>query len=254
MQQNYTLIFRVEIDTLFDDNGKLSLQKMEHLVMIVTNLRNAGFRVLIVTSGAIMLGTAKMGLPEPPTELITKQAIAAIGQADLIKYYQMFFDSFDQMVAQVLITRDVADNPERKKNARNTLKNLLERDIIPIINENDSVSTDDIILNDNYPLTLVVARLIRPNAIIVKKKQKENRFMLVVRNNPFQAEVSEEVLFQLAHKIKAGKDIAREINFNCATRKPVNQQKIIENAPEYRLDIEMINGFPEILTTSYQES
>jgi len=253
MQKNYTLIFRVEIDTLFDENGKLSLQKMEHLAMIVTNLRNAGFRVLIVTSGAIMLGTAKMGLPEPPTELITKQAIAAIGQADLMKYYQMFFDGFDQMVAQVLITRDVADNPIRKKNARNTLKNLLEKDIIPIINENDSVSTDDIILNDNYPLTLVVARLIRPNAIVIKKR-RANQFMLVVRNNPQVAEVSEEVLFHLAHKIKAGKDIAEEINFNCATRKPINQQKIIENTPDYRLDIEMINGFPEILTTSYQES
>ncbi len=253
MQKSYTLIFRVEIDTLFEGDGKLSLPKMEHLAMIITNLRNAGFRILIVTSGAIMLGTAKMGLPEPPTELITKQAIAAIGQADLMKYYQMFFDGFDQMVAQVLITRDVADNPVRKKNARNTLINLLEKDIIPIINENDSVSTDDIILNDNYPLTLVVARLIRPNAIVVKK-QKDDKFMLVVRNNPLLAEVSEDILFQLAHKIKAGKDIAKEINFNCVTRKPISEQQIIENAPEYRLNIEMINGFPEILTTSYQES
>jgi glutamate 5-kinase len=148
---------------------------MEHLAMVCTNMQNAGFQVLVVSSGAIMLGTAKMGLPEPPTELITKQAIAAIGQADLIKYYQMFFDSFDQIVAQVLLTRDVVSNPVRNRNARMTFNALLDKGIIPIINENDSVSTDDIILDDNYPLTLIVAQLVKPHAIVIKSYE-ENRF------------------------------------------------------------------------------
>jgi glutamate 5-kinase len=248
METPYKIVFRVEIDTLFDEQGKLSLQKMEHLVMVCTNLHNAGFQILIVTSGAILLGTAKMGLIEPPTELITKQAIAAIGQADLMKYYQMFFDGFDQIVAQVLITRDVVSNKTRNKNARMTLNRLLERGIIPIINENDSVSTDDIILNDNYPLTLIVARLVKPHAIVIKSME-ENQYRLIVRNNPVIMDVSEEGLFQLANQIKSGTGIAKDINFDCNTRQPMNHgqaAKLNESAKLH--SVAMVSGFPEVLT------
>lgn len=247
MENNYRIIFRIEIDTFFDEQGKLSLQKMEHLVMVCTNMRNAGFQVLMVSSGAIMLGTAKMGLPEPPTELITKQAIAAIGQTDLIRYYQMFFDSFDQTVAQVLITRDVLNIPVRNKNARMTLNKLLEKGIIPIINENDSVSTDDIILDDNYPLTLIVAQLVKPHAIIINSCDG-GKFSLIVRNNPEIMVVAEKELFQLAHRIKSGAGIATEINFDCKTRKSLNSTltDIVNSSAE----VPMISGFPEVLTLS----
>lgn len=243
MDKVYKIIFRIEIDTLFDDRGKLSLEKMEHLVMLCTSMQNAGFKVLIVSSGAIMLGTEKMGLAEPPEELITKQAIAAIGQADLIKYYQMFFDGFDQIVAQVLITRDVVSNPVRNNNAKKTLNTLLNKGIIPIINENDSVSTDDIILNDNYPLTLIVAQLVKPHAIVIKSYQ-ENRFNLLVRNNPEPIEVSEENLFNLADLIKSGKGIVKDINFDCKTGKSV----LNIGAPgEEQIAVNMISGFPEVI-------
>ncbi len=244
MDRVYKIIFRIEIDTLFDDRGKLSLEKMEHLVMLCTSMQNAGFKVLIVSSGAIMLGTEKMGLSEPPEELITKQAIAAIGQADLIKYYQMFFDGFDQIVAQVLITRDVVSNPVRNNNAKKTLNTLLNKGIIPIINENDSVSTDDIILNDNYPLTLIVAQLVKPHAIVIKSYQ-ENRFNLLVRNNPEPIEVSEENLFNLADLIKSGKGIAKNINFDCKTGKSVLN---IGAPDEKQKAVNMISGFPEVIT------
>lgn len=244
MDRVYKIIFRIEIDTLFDDRGKLSLEKMEHLVMLCTSMQNAGFKVLIVSSGAIMLGTEKMGLAEPPEELITKQAIAAIGQADLIKYYQMFFDGFDQIVAQVLITRDVVSNPVRNNNAKKTLNTLLNKGIIPIINENDSVSTDDIILNDNYPLTLIVAQLVKPHAIVIKSYQ-ENRFNLLVRNNPEPIEVSEENLFNLADLIKSGKGIAKNINFDCKTGKSVLN---IGAPDEKQKAVNMISGFPEVIT------
>lgn len=214
---------------------------MEHLVMLCTSMQNAGFKVLMVSSGAIMLGTEKMGLSEPPEELITKQAIAAIGQADLIKYYQMFFDSFDQIVAQVLVTRDVVSNPVRNNNARKTLNTLLNKGIIPIINENDSVSIDDIILNDNYPLTLIVAQLVKPHAIVTKSYH-ENRFKLLVRNNPDIIDVSEENLFHLADLIKSGKGIVKEINFDCKTGRSV----LTSGAPiEKQSAVNMISGFPE---------
>lgn len=247
MENNYRIIFRIEIDTFFDERGKLSLQKMEHFVMVCTNMRNAGFQVLMVSSGAIMLGTAKMGLPEPPTELIAKQAIAAIGQTDLIRYYQMFFDSFDQTVAQVLITRDVLSIPVRNKNARMTLNKLLEKGIIPIINENDSVSTDDIILDDNYPLTLIVAQLVKPHAIIIKSYE-EGRFSLIVRNKPEIMDVAEEDLFQLAHRIKSVEGIANEINFDCKTRKPLNPS--LPGTDNSMAEVPMISGFPQVFKFS----
>jgi glutamate 5-kinase len=250
METPYKLIFRIEIDTLFDDYGKLSLQKMEHLAMICTNLQNAGFQVLIVTSGAILLGTAKMGLKSPPTELIAKQAIAAIGQADLMKYYQMFFDSFDQIVAQVLVTRDVVSNQVRNKNARMTLTRLLEKGIIPIINENDSVSIDDIILNDNYPLTLIVAQLVKPHAIIIKE-QEEKQFRLIVRNKPEIINITEEDIFNLAHRLKSGPGIAQEINFNCKTGKPVKYDDKKQDTLTSGSDtVKLVSGFPEVLTKS----
>lgn len=244
MDKEYKIIFKIEIDTLFDQQGTLSLKKMEHLAMVCTNMRNAGFQVLIVTSGAILLGSAKMGLSTPPVDLIPKQAIAAIGQADLMKYYQMFFDGFDQIVAQVLITRDVVDNPVRNKNARMTLNRLLEKGIIPIINENDSVSTDDIMLNDNYPLTLIVARLINPQAIVVKNR-RDNQFSLLVKNNPVMMYIPEERLFQLAHQLKSGKGIAKDINFDCKTREPINGAATqADSHPAQTLK----NGFPVVLT------
>jgi glutamate 5-kinase len=244
MELPYKIIFRIEIETLFDQKGKLSLEKMEHLAMVCTNLQNAGFQILIVTSGAILLGTAKMGLQAPPTELIAKQAIAAIGQADLMRYYQMFFDGFDQIVAQVLLTSDVVNNPVRKKNARMTLNRLLEKGIIPIINENDSVSTDDIILNDNYPLTLIVAQLVNPRAIVIKSKQ-DKQYTLIVKNNPQLLDVSEENLFNIANNIKAGRGVVQEINFDCLTREIPEQNKsgnVLSKA-------KMVNGFPKILNS-----
>jgi glutamate 5-kinase len=259
MDLPYKIIFRIEIDTLFDDHGKLSLTKMEHLAMVCTNLQNAGFKVLIVTSGAIMLGTAKMGLAQPPVDLIAKQAIAAIGQADLMKYYQTFFDSFDQIVAQVLITRDVVNNHTRNRNARMTLNRLLERSIIPIINENDSVSTDDIILNDNYPLTLIVARLVKPNAIIIKSNE-EYHYRLMVRNNPAIMDIMEEDLFRMANTLKAGNSIADEIGFDCySQRKLSDESGVVQQQPlspltngKHVIAAEMNHGFPVILTPSIQ--
>jgi glutamate 5-kinase len=246
----YKIIFRIEIDTLFDAHGKLSLSKMEHLAMVCNNMQNAGFQVLVVSSGAIMLGTAKMGLYAPPTELIAKQAIAAIGQADLIRHYQMFFDGFDQIVAQVLITRDVVNNPVRNNNARMTLNRLLQKGIIPIINENDSVSTDDIILDDNYPLTLIVARLVKPHAIVIKS-HADNQYRLVVRNNPRIMDVKEEQLFDLANLLKSGKGIADKINFDCKSQKPVfAANESYSNGYSSVEGIDMINGFPTVLTKS----
>ncbi len=249
----YRIILRVEIDTLFDKKGKLSLKKMEHLAMVCTNLQNAGFKVLIVTSGAIMLGTEVMGLDAPPTDLIKKMAIASIGQAHLIKHYQMMFNTFDQTVAQVLVTRDVIQNPVRKKNAQRTLNKLLEKGIIPVINENDAISTDDIILNNNYPLTLIVAALTLPNAIIIHNDYDESqKFTLLVRNHPVMLRMSESELFSTAMEAREGKSLAELTGFNCSTKEKTPDSHI--HSPYKFVNLEPdtpINyGFPEFINFS----
>ncbi len=203
MMKRIKIVFKIEIETLFDNSGILSIRKMEHLSMICANLNNSGASVLLVSSGAIALGAAKLGLSGSPSNIIAKQAVAAVGQAELIISYQDCFNHFDQMIAQVLLTRDVIDNPLRNKNAKNTLSRLLDQGIIAVINENDSVSTNDIILNDNYPLALIVASLTDADAIVVNTYGGE-KFHLILRNNPVIREISVEELLEISDNITGG--------------------------------------------------
>jgi glutamate 5-kinase len=201
------IVFKIEIETLFDDNGILDPVKMENLTMICANLQNSGVRVMLVSSGAIALGTRRLGRDVPPSGITAKQAVSAVGQAELIKSYQDYFDDFDQIVAQVLLTKDVIENPLRNKNAKNTLNRLLDKGIIPVINENDSVSTQDIILNDNYPLVLIVASLTDADAIVVNTFRGD-KFELILRNNSDIRVIKTDELLDLSENFRNGKIVA----------------------------------------------
>lgn len=198
------IVLKIEIETLFDDTGLLSPDKLEYLTMICANLQNSGSRVMIVSSGAIALGAARLGLKDTPKGITAQQATAAIGQVELIKAYQNYFDEFDQVVAQILLTKDVIDNPVRNLNAKNTLIRLMEKGIIPLINENDSVSTNDIILNDNFPLALIVTSLTDADVIAINTFTK-NKFLLLFRNSSIPHEVTAEELLYISDKIETGK-------------------------------------------------
>lgn len=139
---------RIEISALLGANGKISNKKMDRLAMVITNLHNSGKHILVVSSGAIVLGAEKLKLHQIPVELIDMQATAAVGQAELIRCYQRFFDDYNQIIAQVLLTSDIIEYPKRVENTRNTFNTLLDMNIIPIINENDPVSTSDIEYED----------------------------------------------------------------------------------------------------------
>jgi glutamate 5-kinase len=162
------IVVRIEISTLSDADGKFNHRKMDRLVMVLSNLNNSGKQVIVVSSGAIALGADKMGLTQQPSSYTEMQAIAAIGQAELIRFYQHYFDQYNQIVAQVLLTEDVVENVERVKNAQNTFDNLLEMNIIPIVNENDTVTLMDIELDDNYQLALQVAKITMADMILIK--------------------------------------------------------------------------------------
>lgn len=193
MQRKVRIVFKVEIDTLFDDNGKLNPRKIEQLTMVCANLQNSGISIALVSSGAIALGNTKLGQELTPLNITGKQAAAAVGQAELIIMYQDYFDHYNQTIAQVLLTKDVTDNQVRNRNARNTLARLLDQEIVPVINENDSVSTSDIILNDNYPLVLIVASLTDADAIVVNTYE-EGRFLVIKRNCSEIVELNAEEL------------------------------------------------------------
>ena len=162
------IVVRIEISTLSDTDGKFNHRKMDRLAMILSNLNNSGKQVIVVSSGAIALGADKMGIKIQPKAYEEMQAIAAIGQAELIKFYQHYFDQYNQIVAQVLLTDDIMDDPVRVMNAKNTFTTLLEMNIIPVVNENDAVSLTDIKLDDNYALALQVARITKADIILIK--------------------------------------------------------------------------------------
>jgi len=169
-----------------------------------------------VTSGAIVLGAEKLKLPGIPDSQLEMQAIAAVGQAELIRWYQHFFNDYNQIVAQVLLTSDIIHFPDRVKNTRNTFNTLKEMNIIPIINENDAVSTADIEYDDNYPLALIVAKIARADYIVIKMDMN-GKYMIVPRGNQRAMVVDgetelQEKLESFGQEMVSGNN-AREVEF-----------------------------------------
>ncbi len=190
------VVFKIELDTLYDNEGVPSAYKIDKLCMLCADMKNSGVKILLVSSGAIALGTALLRLKQYPATVTMKQAVSAVGQAELIIIYQDHFDHYNQNVAQVLLTKDVIDNPVRNLNAKNTLNRLLQQQIIPVINENDSVSTNDIIMNDNYPLVKIVASLVEADAVVVNMHE-EDKYMLLVRNHSCVIDAGNDKLLDL---------------------------------------------------------
>ena len=149
------------------ESGRLNLKKLEILVRELSDLRNQGKDVVLVSSGAIAVGSAALGFPEKPSELKKKQACAAVGQARLMMIYQKLFAEYGQTAAQILMTRDTVINDLSRYNVRNTFEELLSMKTIPIVNENDSISTYEIQFGDNDTLSAVVAALIGADLLIL---------------------------------------------------------------------------------------
>lgn len=150
-----------------EETGNLNLIKMEKLVRVLTDLRNQGKDVILVSSGAIAVGKKTMGMTEKPTELSKKQACAAIGQARLMMVYQKLFAEYNQVPAQILMTKYTMINDISRSNARKTFNELLDMGVIPIVNENDTVSTDEIEFGDNDTLSAIVAALVHADILIL---------------------------------------------------------------------------------------
>ena len=147
--------------------GNINYIKMERLVRQLCNLRNQGIDVCLVSSGAIAVGKQSMGLAERPRRLPEKQACASVGQARLMSIYQKFFAEYNQKVGQVLMTKETMIDNVSRKNAQNTINELMAMGVIPIVNENDTVSTYEIRFGDNDTLSAIVSALTGADLLIL---------------------------------------------------------------------------------------
>ncbi len=159
------LVIKVGTSTLTRDNGTLNLANMDHLARVLSDLSNMGHQVVLVSSGAIGIGTGKLALSQRPTELRMKQAAAAVGQCEMMHLYDKLFGEYGKTVAQILLTAEDVADPNRAHHLSETFSALMELGAIPIVNENDSTSSAEIetgkakVLGDNDTLSAIVAGL-----------------------------------------------------------------------------------------------
>ena len=144
-----------------------NIRRVEQLCKIMSDIKNAGHELILVSSGAIGMGVGKLGLRERPKDIPSKQAAAAVGQCELMYTYDKLFSEYHHTVAQLLITGDDTTNDTRRFNFTNTLNRLLELGALPIINENDTVATDEIVIGDNDTLAAIVARSVHADMLIL---------------------------------------------------------------------------------------
>ena len=194
MNRKQRIVIKVGSSTLtHPETGAMNLTKMERLVRILADIRNSGRDVVLVSSGAIAVGRKAMNITERPKEQDLKQACAAIGQSRLMMVYQRLFAEYNKITAQVLITKDTMIQDTMRRNARSTFMKLLEMGTIPVVNENDTVATDEIEFGDNDTLSAIVAALIQADLLIILSDQ-DGFFTADPRKDP-DAKLVEEITF-----------------------------------------------------------
>ncbi|WP_294373827.1 glutamate 5-kinase [uncultured Clostridium sp.] len=165
------IVVKVGTSTLTYNNGNINLCRIEKMTRVISDIVNSGKEVALVSSGAIGVGVNKLKLKEKPVTIREKQAVAAVGQCELMHIYSKFFSEYSHTVGQVLLTRDVVEDDHIRENVINTFETLLENKIIPIVNENDTVSIDEIEnivkFGDNDNLSAVVSVLTNADLLII---------------------------------------------------------------------------------------
>lgn len=167
------IVIKVGTSTLTYENGKMNFNTIEKLARVISDISNQGKEVILVTSGAIGVGTGMLKMKTPPKTIREKQAVAAVGQSELMQIYSKFFSEYHHIVAQILLTRDIVGNSTGRKNVINTFETLLEKGIVPIVNENDSVSTAEIkagqyeTFSENDTLSALVSKLVNADILII---------------------------------------------------------------------------------------
>ena len=171
LRQKKRIVIKVGTTTItYEETGNINLEKLEKFVRILINLRNKGKEVIVVSSGAVGVGRAALGLGKRPDTEAAKQACAAVGQARLMMIYEKLFNEYSQLTAQVLLTKESVTNEECRKNAKRTFDELFRMNVVPIVNENDAISVDELAygnFGDNDTLAANVAELVEADLLIL---------------------------------------------------------------------------------------
>lgn len=161
------LVVKVGTSTLTYENGKTNIRRMSKLAEVLTDISNAGVEVVLVSSGAIGVGVQKLGLSKKPESTKGQQAAASVGQSELMFIYDKLFGEYNQNISQLLLTSEDIDNEKRRNNLLGTFEKLFEYGVIPIVNENDSTTTDEIEFGDNDTLSALTAKLVGADMLII---------------------------------------------------------------------------------------
>ena len=161
------IVVKVGSSSLTYETGMINIRQVEKLCKILADIKNSGREIVLVTSGAVAVGASKLGFSGKPSTIPEKQAAAAAGQCELMYIYDKQFLEYHHKVAQILLTRDIIENDERRENAVNTFETLLSMGSIPVVNENDTVAVDEIKIGDNDTLSALVASLVHADGLIL---------------------------------------------------------------------------------------
>jgi glutamate 5-kinase len=161
------VVVKVGTSTLTYENGRSNLRRMRQLAAVLSDLQNAGREIVLVSSGAIGVGAGKLGLKDHPRDTRASQALAAVGQCELMFLYDKFFGEYGHTVGQLILTRDDVETPQRRENLVSTFAELFRYGIIPIVNENDSLATEEIEFGDNDALSAIVAKLVQADTLVL---------------------------------------------------------------------------------------
>jgi len=171
IEEKKRVVLKVGTSTItYPQTGNINLEKLEKFVRILINLRNKGLEVVVVSSGAVGVGRAALGLRYKPTAVVEKQACAAVGQGRLMMIYEKLFNEYSQLTAQILLTKESITNEECKSNAKQTFDELFRLGVVPIVNENDAISVDELAygnFGDNDTLAAYVTELVEADLLIL---------------------------------------------------------------------------------------
>ena len=246
------IVVKVGTSTLTYDNGRINLTRIEKLTRVLSDIMNSGKEVILVTSGAIGVGVSKLKLKEKPKTIREKQAVAAVGQCELMHIYSKFFGEYSHTVGQVLLTRDVVEDDHIRNNVCNTFETLIENGIIPIVNENDTVSIDEIEnivrFGDNDNLSAIVSKLINADLLIIlsdidgfyDSDPRKNKDSKLIREITEITPELEECCGGAGSNLGTGGMITKLTAAKTATESGVNM--VLANGKDPKIILNILNG------------
>ncbi len=229
------IVVKVGTSTLTHEDGKLKLREIDRLAMVLCDLANTGKEIVLVSSGAQGVAVGKLGLGKKPDDTVARQAIAAVGQCELMMIYDRMFDGYNRTIAQILLTAEDIENEKRATNTKNTINRLLEMGIIPIINENDTVAFDEIEIGDNDRLSAAAAKLVEADLLILLS-DIDGLYDSDPHKNP------DAKLLDIVYDISSVRDMADESSTDMGTGGMVTKLDAAEIATENGINMIITNG------------